>query len=137
MLGKALDYLRRLNAPRSIEDSRPLRAAVWAAVSISVLALAPQGVMGAAPALASIALISLGSWLSRRRRYRLNLALKGLIMALTVAGYNAGIGRPARWLKEIDYENQSELIDQFDITETRQYVKLVIKHKYNYKSRRY
>lgn len=62
---------------------------------------------------------------------------EGMIMALTVAGYNAGIGRPARWLKEIDYENQSELIDQFDITETRQYVKLVIKHKYNYKSRRY
>ena len=59
-----------------------------------------------------------------------------MIIALTIAGYNAGIGRPARWLKEIDYENQRELIDQFDIAETRQYVKLVIKHEYNYKKNR-
>lgn len=55
-----------------------------------------------------------------------------MLIALTIAGYNAGIGRPARWLKEIDYANEMELIDQFDIAETRQYVKLVIKHEYNY-----
>ena len=84
MPGKALDYLRRLNAPRRIEDSRPLRAAVWAAVLISVLALAPQEVIAMPQLLASAALITLGSWLSWRRRYRLNLVLKSLIMALTL-----------------------------------------------------
>lgn len=85
MSGKTLDYIRRLNAPREIEDSRPLRLTVWAAVSVSVLALAPQGVGGMALVLVSIALISLGSFLSWRRRYRPNLVLKALIVALTVA----------------------------------------------------
>lgn len=85
MPGKAIDYLRRINAPREIEDSRQLRAAVWAAVSISIFALALQGVTSLALVLASIALISLGSLLSWRRRYRPNLAFKMVILVLTVA----------------------------------------------------
>lgn len=85
MSGKTLDYLRRLNAPREIEDSRPLRVAVWAAVVVSIFSLAPQGVSSPAVALFSIALISLGSYLSWRRRYRSNLLVKLVIMALTVA----------------------------------------------------
>jgi len=58
---------------------------VWAAVSISIFALALQGVTGMALVVASIALITLGSFLSWRRRYRSNLALKMVIMLLTVA----------------------------------------------------
>ncbi|MEW6555522.1 MAG: transglutaminaseTgpA domain-containing protein [Actinomycetota bacterium] len=85
MSGKTVDYLRRLNAPREIEDSRPLRLAVWAAVVISVIALAPQGVSSQALVLSSVALITLGSFLSWRRRYRSNLAVKVVIMVLTVA----------------------------------------------------
>ncbi len=85
MSGKTLDYLRRLNAPREIEDSRQLRLAVWACVSISVFALALQEVTGTALALASITLISAGSYISWRRRYRPNMAIKAVILILTVA----------------------------------------------------
>jgi protein-glutamine gamma-glutamyltransferase len=85
MPGKTVDYLRRLNAPREIEDSRRLRAAAWASVSISIFALAMQGVTGMGLALSSIALITVGSYLSWRRRYRQNLAVKVVIMALTLA----------------------------------------------------
>jgi transglutaminase-like putative cysteine protease len=85
MPGKTLDYIRRLNAPREIEDSTPLRIAVWAAVSISIFALVPQGVSSPALVLSSIALISVGSYLSWRRRYRPNFVVKMVIMALTVA----------------------------------------------------
>ena len=49
MPGKTLDYIRRLNAPREIEDSRPLRLAVWASVTISLAALALQHVGGHRP----------------------------------------------------------------------------------------
>jgi transglutaminase-like putative cysteine protease len=85
MSGKAIDYLRRINAPREIEDSWQLRIAVWAAVSISIFALALQGVTSTALVAASIALIALGSFMSWRRRYRPNLAIKMVIMLLTVA----------------------------------------------------
>jgi protein-glutamine gamma-glutamyltransferase len=85
MSGKTLDYLRRLNAPREIEDSKPLRIAVWAAVVISVLSLAPQGVSSQTLVLSAVALISLGSYLSWRRRYHSNLVVKVVIMVLTVA----------------------------------------------------
>ncbi len=85
MSGKTIDYLRRLNAPREIEDSGPLRIAVWAAVVISVFSLAPQGVSSQALVLSSVVLISLGSYLSWRRRYHSNLVFKAVIMLLTVA----------------------------------------------------
>ena len=85
MPGKTIDYLRRLNAPREVEDSQPLRIAVWASVSISLFALALQGVSSLALVLASIALIGVGSFISWRRRYRPNIAVKLVIMALTVA----------------------------------------------------
>jgi transglutaminase-like putative cysteine protease len=83
--GKTIAYLRRINTPREIEDSRQLRVAVWASVSISIFALALQGVTSLAVALASIALVSLGSFMSWRRRYRPNMAVKVFIMILTVA----------------------------------------------------
>lgn len=53
-------------------------------------------------------------------------------VALMIAGYNAGLGRVYRWLKETKFDNQQELIDQFDIPETRRYVKLVLKHLFLY-----
>ncbi len=85
MPAKTIDYLRRINAPREIEDSWRLRAAVWAAVSISIFALALQGVVSLGLGLASIVLISVGSLMSWRRRYRPNLSVKVVIMALTFA----------------------------------------------------
>lgn len=51
-----------------------------------------------------------------------------IIKALTIAGYNAGLGRAYRWVRETPFDNQQELIDQIDIPETRRYVKLVFKH---------
>jgi len=85
MSGKTIDYLRRLNAPREIEDSRRLRIAVWASVVIPIFSLAPQGVSSQALVLSSIVLISLGSYLSWRRRYQSSLVFKVVIMLLTVA----------------------------------------------------
>lgn len=85
MPGKTLDYIRRLNVPREIEGSRPLRLAVWASVAISLSALAMQGVSSPALVLPSIALISVGSYVSWRRRYRSNLVAKMVILVLTVA----------------------------------------------------
>lgn len=57
---------------------------------------------------------------------------KDILQALMIAGYNAGIGRSYRWVKETRFQNQQELIDQFDIPETRRYVKLVFKHLFLY-----
>lgn len=51
---------------------------------------------------------------------------------LMIAGYNAGLSRVYRWLKETKFDNQQELIDQIDIPETRIYVKLVLKHQFLY-----
>jgi protein-glutamine gamma-glutamyltransferase len=59
--------------------------AVWAAVAISVFALALQGVSSISLVLISIGLISLGSFISWRYRYRPRLAVKVVIMALMVA----------------------------------------------------
>jgi predicted negative regulator of RcsB-dependent stress response len=53
---------------------------------------------------------------------------KDLYTTLTIAGYNAGIGSAFRWVREIEFENQQELVDQIDYEETRDYVKLVLKH---------
>ena len=57
-----------------------------------------------------------------------------MLLTLTIASYNTGIGigRLKRWLKEVDFDNQLEFIDQMDITQTRQYVKLVLRHRYLY-----
>ena len=85
MPGKALDYLRRLSAPHEIEDSRRFRVAAWASVSISILALALQGVASMALVTAAILLVSLGSYVSWRRRYKRNILIKVLIAALTIA----------------------------------------------------
>lgn len=51
-----------------------------------------------------------------------------IIKALTIAGYNAGLGRAFRWVRETTFDNQQELIDQMDIPQTRRYVRLVFKH---------
>lgn len=56
----------------------------------------------------------------------------GIIEALMVAGYNGGPGAALRYLRETKFDNQQELIDQMDVTETRRYVKLVFKHVYLY-----
>jgi protein-glutamine gamma-glutamyltransferase len=85
MPGKTFDYFRKLSAPREIEDSGRLRVAVWASVSISILALALQGVASPALVGASIILVSLGSYSSWRRRYKRNTLMKILIAALTIA----------------------------------------------------
>jgi soluble lytic murein transglycosylase len=53
---------------------------------------------------------------------------KDLYLTLTIAGYNAGIGSAFRWVREIEFENQQEFVDQIDYEETRNYVKLVLKH---------
>lgn len=56
----------------------------------------------------------------------------GMKTILMIAGYNAGIGRPFRWLEETPFDNMQEFIDQIDISETRNYVKLIQKHRFLY-----
>jgi soluble lytic murein transglycosylase len=56
----------------------------------------------------------------------------GMKTILMIAGYNAGIARPFRWLTEIPFDNMQEFIDQIDISETRDYVKLIQKHRFLY-----
>ncbi|MBC7229870.1 MAG: transglutaminase domain-containing protein [Actinobacteria bacterium] len=85
MPGRALDYLRRLNAPREVEDSLPLRIAVWAAVCISLVALSQQGVTSPRVSVFSITLLTLGYVSSWWRRYRPNIPVKLVIMGLTLA----------------------------------------------------
>ncbi len=84
MFGKSLDELRRLAAPRSIEESRSLRMAVWASICLSIAALALQGVINPSIILASLLLISTGSLFSWWRRYRPNIPVKLTIAALTL-----------------------------------------------------
>ncbi len=62
-----------------------LRAAVWAAVCISLAALAQQGVASAQVVTLSMALLTLGYLASWWRRYRPNIPAKLVIMALTLA----------------------------------------------------
>ncbi len=85
MPGKTLDYLRRLSEPREIEDSRGLRWSIWAAVSLSLFALALQEVTSPSLTLAAIALISAGSYASWRRRYKRNVVVKSVIGVLMLA----------------------------------------------------
>jgi transglutaminase-like putative cysteine protease len=85
MFGKARDNLQRLTAPREIEESLPFRIAVWAAVCISVYSLAPQMVSSTAVVTAALILITLGSYISWRRRHKRNIALKVVIALLTLA----------------------------------------------------
>ena len=85
MFGKTLDNLQRLTAPREIEDSLPFRIAVWAAVCISVYSLAPQMVSSTTLVAAALILITLGSYLSWRRRHKRNIVLKAAIALLTLA----------------------------------------------------
>ncbi len=84
MPGKILSRLKDLVAPREIENSRGLRLAVWASVSISVLSLAQQGVVNPSLVIASLILITLGSLVSWWRRLRPNIPLKVLIAFLTL-----------------------------------------------------
>ena len=62
-----------------------------------------------------------------------NADKESIITPLMIAGYNAGLSRAYRWVKETPFDNQQELIDQVDIPETRRYVKLVLKHLFLYK----
>lgn len=84
MFGKAADTLQRLTEPREIEESLPFRVAVWAAVCISIFSLAPQEVTGATLVMAALILITLGSFISWRRRHKRNIAPKALIALLTL-----------------------------------------------------
>ncbi|MDY0296000.1 MAG: lytic transglycosylase domain-containing protein [Acidobacteriota bacterium] len=59
--------------------------------------------------------------------------VRRMALVLTIAGYNAGSGAARRWLKYTRFANQQEFIDQIDYSETRRYVKLVLKHEYLYK----
>lgn len=85
MPGKASDYLRQLSAPREIEDSAPLRIAVWASVAISIVALATQGAVSGQLAAAATLLISAGSYMSWRRRHKRNTVVKAFIAIFTLA----------------------------------------------------
>ena len=85
MSGKTLDYLRQLSFPKEIEDSRPFRVAVWASVSISIMALATQGVASSTVIITAILMVSLGSYSSWLRRYKRNVIIKLLIALLTLA----------------------------------------------------
>lgn len=58
-----------------------------------------------------------------------NTHLKNILM---IAGYNAGITAANRWITEIPFESDDEFIDQIDYTETRRYVKLILKHRFFY-----
>jgi protein-glutamine gamma-glutamyltransferase len=85
MPGKTADYLRRLSVPRDIEDSVALRIAVWAAVVLSITALSAQAAINGGLAFAAILLLSGGSYLSWRRRYKRNTIIKIFIAAFTLA----------------------------------------------------
>jgi transglutaminase-like putative cysteine protease len=67
-----------------VEESVSFRVAVWASVSVSVLALAIQGVTSASLVAVSILLISIGSYVSWRRRHKRNIALKAAVAALSL-----------------------------------------------------
>jgi transglutaminase-like putative cysteine protease/uncharacterized membrane protein YfcA len=84
MFGKAIDNLQRLTAPREIEESLPFRVAIWAAVCVSVYSLAPQMVSSAAVVAVALIMITLGSYLSWRRRRKRNIAIKAAIALLTL-----------------------------------------------------
>jgi protein-glutamine gamma-glutamyltransferase len=79
--GRAYEAFRRVNRSERAEESVRLRAAVLATVEVAVLALWLAGAVPAADALATLALLPLGAWLSYRRRRQDNTLIK---IALTV-----------------------------------------------------
>lgn len=85
MLGKSLHNLRRLAAPKDVEESRGLRLAVWASVCVSIAALALQEVVNVSVILVSLLLITAGSLFSWWRRFRPNIPVKLTIVILTLA----------------------------------------------------
>ncbi len=85
MPGKTADYLRRLSVPRGIEDSVALRLSVWAAVVLSIVTLSTQSAINGSLAFAAILLLSGGSYLSWRLRYKRNTVIKILIATFTLA----------------------------------------------------
>lgn len=63
---------------------------MWASVSVSIAALALQGVAGTSLALSAFILITLGSFLSWRRRYSRNVAVKiavGILMLVALGSF--------------------------------------------------
>ncbi|OFW59328.1 MAG: hypothetical protein A2W01_00840 [Candidatus Solincola sediminis] len=85
MPGKIADYFRRLSIPREVEDSLALRLSVWAAVVLSIMALATQAAINRGLAFACILLLSLGSYTSWRRRHKRNTVIKIFIAVFTLA----------------------------------------------------
>ena len=86
-----------LVAPRDVDDSRGFRIAVWASVSVSVMALAWQGVINPSLVVPCLALITLGFLVSWWRRYRHNMPLKALIALLVLAtGFAWAMDFPSR-----------------------------------------
>ncbi|MDI6874520.1 transglutaminase TgpA family protein [Candidatus Solincola sp.] len=84
MPGKSLRNLRRLAAPRDVEESRGLRLAVWASVCVSIVALALQEVINPSVVLVSLLLITAGFLFSWWRRHRPNILIKLAIATLTL-----------------------------------------------------
>ncbi|MDY6795590.1 MAG: transglutaminaseTgpA domain-containing protein [Actinomycetota bacterium] len=84
MPGKAHDYFQRLTAPREIEESRPFRAAVWASVCVSLIALGLQEVTSASLIITCLVLVSLGFYFSWRRSHKRNISIKLVIAMFTL-----------------------------------------------------
>lgn len=85
MSGEFVSRLKELVAPRDVDDSRGFRVAVWASVSVSILALSWQGMINASLVVPCLALIALGFLVSWWRRYRHNIPVKALIAVLVLA----------------------------------------------------
>lgn len=65
--------------------------------------------------------------------------LKGLLrefksIPVSLAAYNAGEGRVRRWLKEGDYQNFDEFVEDIPFKETRGYVKRIMRSLFMYKA---
>jgi soluble lytic murein transglycosylase len=54
-------------------------------------------------------------------------------LPLAIAGYNAGPGRPARWLKERPFAPMDLWVEAIEYTETRNYVKRVLSSQATYR----
>lgn len=71
--------------------------------------------------------VNLGTWLldSTSRQYRNNALL-------AVASYNAGSGNVGKWLREQEYRDPDEFVENIPFSETRNYVRQVFGNYWNY-----
>jgi soluble lytic murein transglycosylase-like protein/predicted negative regulator of RcsB-dependent stress response len=105
-----------------------------------------HGLMQVMPGTGRLIAKDLGLNYSRRKmytpQYNVNMGtyyLSGLIkqfngnIPLALAGYNGGPNRVARWLKKYADFDLDEFVEDIPISETRNYVKKVMKSYYGYK----